>query len=132
MNSVACTGPIALGGRYQSAVDGHAVEVRGNTAHADEAALALIALHRQPGDTLQGFGSIVIGQLTDTIGMHHALDAVGAFLLTQRLVDASRLADHLDPLDRIFCPGRSGGNGNGQQADPESGVADMTKRHCHL
>jgi len=42
------------------------------------------------------------------------------------------LADHLDPLDRIFRPGWGGGNGNGQQADPESGVADVTKRHCHL
>src|SRR5690606_34276696 len=31
---------------HQGAVDGHAVQVRGDAAHADEAAFALVALHR--------------------------------------------------------------------------------------
>src|SRR5690606_8464053 len=58
---------------HQGAVDGHAVEIRAETAHPHEAAFTLVALDRQAGNALQCLGGIVIRQLADGVGMHHAL-----------------------------------------------------------
>ena len=118
---------------HQSAVDGHAVQVRGDAAHADEAAFALVALHRQARYALQRLGRVVVRQLADAIGMHHAFHAVGTALLLERLVDAHRLADHLDVLDarllRQRC--RAGRNGQRQQADSESLISVSMPMSAH-
>jgi hypothetical protein len=115
------------------AVDGDAVEVRRDAAHADEAAFTLIALHRQARDALQGFSGVVVRQLADAIGMDHAFHAVGAALFPQCLVDADGLADHLDVLHdkRLLGPGRTGTHGQGQQADAESCMADAAAVCAH-
>ncbi|MDV3443873.1 TonB-dependent receptor plug domain-containing protein, partial [Pseudomonas otitidis] len=43
---------------------------------SDRRAVALVALHRDAGQALHRFGGVLVRQLGDAIGMHHALDAV--------------------------------------------------------
>ena len=86
----------AFRGRYQGAVDGHAVEVRAQAAHADKAAFALIALNADTGQALYRLGHVGVGQLRHAIGMHHAFDGVRVALLLECLVQADGLTDYLD------------------------------------
>ena len=113
----------AFRGRHQGAVDGHAVEVRTEAAHADKTPFALVALHADTRQALRCFRDVFIRQLGHTIGMHHALDAVGAALLLERLINGCRLADHLDVLGvghfgrRKPFAGHRQGQGSKREAD---------------
>ena len=93
---------LALGGWHQGAVDGHAVEVRAQAAHADKAAFALVTFNADARQALHRLGNVLIRQLGDAVGMHHALDTVGRALLLEGAVDRSGLADHIDMLGGRF------------------------------
>ena len=118
---------------HQGAVDGDAVQIRRDAAHADEAAFTLIALDRKSGDALQGFGGVVVRQLADAVGVDHALHAVGVALFLQCFVEADGLADHFDVFHdkRLLGPGRTGADGQGQQADAEPCMADAAAVCAH-
>ncbi|MNN52615.1 hypothetical protein D3C81_1673250 [compost metagenome] len=107
---------------HQGAVDGHAVEVRSQAPHADKPAFALVALDADTGQALHRFGDVFIRQLRNAVGMHDALDAVGAALLLEGLIDAGRLADHFNVFcDRLLGGAQSlTGNGHRQRGNSET------------
>ena len=113
----------------QGAVDADAVEVRAQAAHADEAALALVALHAHARQALGGFGDVLVRQLGHAVGVHGALHAVGATLLLECLVDAGGLADHFDML--VGRPQWGGGDGQRQDADGKTRTAGIELAFVH-
>ena len=124
---------IRLRSRNHRAVDAHAVQIRTQATHADEAPLALVALHRNARQALRRLGGVLVGQLGHAVGMHGAFHAIRAALLLERLVHAGGLANHVDVLGGSFfgSPQRSGGNGQRQDADMEARTAGVELAFVH-
>ena len=66
-------------------IDRDVVQAGIDAAHDDEAALALVDLHRHPGHAAQGLGRVGIRETADRIGGHHVHDGRrGSFLVARQ------------------------------------------------
>ena len=93
---------VALGRRQAVAVHGDGGKVGARAAHLTEASLALVVLHIDTADTLQGIAYVGVGEFTDLIGRHHVRHTHAALLLLQGAALCCKGTCHHGLIERAF------------------------------
>ena len=123
---------VSLGRGDAVAVDGHGAEVGAGAAHLSEAGLALVILHVDAADALQGVADVGVGELAYLVGGHHVADAHRVLLRGQGAALALEGAAHHDLLQLdafaqgdVAFHGFPFGDGDGQFHRGIAHVADF-------